>query len=135
MANTPRYSQTDRHVFLASITSTIGSSGLLRIYDGAQPTNVATALGAQNKLAELALSSTAFGSPSSGVITANSISNDTSADATGTAAWGTLTTSGGTRVVDFSVGTSGADLNFNSVAFSAGATVSVSSFTITMSAT
>jgi hypothetical protein len=134
MANSPRYKESDRNVFLDQIDTSIGASGLLRIYDGTQPTNVATALGSQVKLAELALSATAFGAASAGVLTANAISNDASADATGTATWGTLTTSGGTRIVDFSVGTSGTDMIFNSVSFTAGATVSCSSLTITFPA-
>lgn len=134
MANNPKYKESDRHVFLDQIDTSIGASGLLRIYDGTQPTNVATALGAQVKLAELALSATAFGAAAAGVLTANAISDDASADATGTATWGTLTTSGGTRIVDFSVGTSGADLNLNSVSITAGGTVSVTSFTITFAA-
>lgn len=134
MAANPHYLEADRNTFLDAIDTSIGASGLLRIYDSTQPTNVATALGAQVLLAELALSATAFGAASAGVLTANAISNDTSANATGTATWGTLTTSGGTRRVDFSVGTSSADLILNSVAISAGATVSVSSFTITFAA-
>jgi hypothetical protein len=71
---------------------------------------------------------------SGGVLTASAIANDSSANATGTAAWGTLCTAAGVRIVDFSVGTSGADCNFNSVAFQSGAVVSVTSFTITMAA-
>jgi hypothetical protein len=134
MANSPRFKESDRNVFLDSIDTSIGASGLLRIYDSTQPTNVATALGAQVLLAELALSATAFGAASAGVLTANAISDDTSANATGTATWGTLVTSGGTRIVDFSVGTSSADLILNSVAIQSGATVSVSSFTITFPA-
>jgi len=134
MANNPHYSQANRHTFLDAITTAIGASGLLRIYDGTQPTNVATALGAQVKLAELALSATFAPAASAGVLTANAITTDASADATGTATWGTLTTSGGTRVVDFSVGTSGADLNLNSVSITVGGSVAVSALTITFAA-
>ena len=134
MALSPRFKESDRNVFLDSIDTSIGASGLLRIYDGTQPTNVATALGAQVLLAELALSATAFGAASAGVLTANAISDDAAANATGTATWATLVTSGGTRIVDFSVGTSGADLNFNSTAFQSGALVSVSALTITFPA-
>lgn len=134
MANNPHYLEANRNAFLDAITTSIGASGLLRIYDSTQPTNVATALGAQVKLAELALSATFAAAASAGVLTANAISDDTSADATGTATWGTLTTSGGTRIVDFSVGTSGADLNFNSVSFTAGGNVAVSALTITFAA-
>src|SRR6185503_21167946 len=103
MANNPHYSQANRHSFLDAITTSIGASGFLRVYDGTQPTNVATALGAQVKLAELALSATFAPAASGGVLTANAITTDASADATGTATWGTLTPSAGTRSVDFSV--------------------------------
>ena len=134
MANSPRFKETDRHTFLDAIDTSIGASGFLRLYDGAQPTNVATALGAQVLLAELPLSATAFGAAAAGVLTANAITTDAAANATGTAAWGTLTTSAGVRVVDFSVGTASADLILNSVAISVGAAVSCSAFTITFAA-
>lgn len=114
------------------ITATIGTSGFLRIYDGTQPTDADTALGAQVLLAELALSATAFGASSGGTATANAISSDTSANATGTASWGSFVTSGGVRKVDFSVGTATSNLILNSVAIQSGATVSVSSFTFTI---
>lgn len=110
------------------------NSGFLRIYDGTQPTDADTALGAQVLLAELALSATAFAAASSGSKSANAITDDTTANATGTATWGTLATSGSVRVIDFSVGTSGANLNLNAVAIAAGARVSVTSFTITQAA-
>lgn len=134
MATNPHYSQANRHTFLDAITTSIGASGLLRIYDGAQPATVATALGAQVKLAELALSATFAPGAAAGVLTANAITADASADATGTATWGTLTTAAGTRIADFSVGTSGADLNLNSVAITAGANVAVTALTITFAA-
>ena len=118
---------TTRNNMLDEITADIGASGLLRIYDGTQP---ATGGAETTKLAELALSATA-GSTSGGVLTLGAISDDASADATGTATWFRLCTSGGTAVVDGTVGTSGADLNFDSVSFVSGGTVSVSSFTIT----
>lgn len=110
------------------------NGGKLRIYDSTQPTDADTALGAQVLLADLALNATAFGAASAGSKAANAISDDTSADATGTAAWGSLLTSGNTRLLDYTVGTSGANLNMNSVAIASGATVSVTSFTITQAA-
>jgi hypothetical protein len=119
---------------LAQYTSAIGASGLLRIYSGTRPTNPDTALAGNTLLAELALSATFAPAPSGGVLTANAISNDTSADATGTAEWGTLTTSGGVRVIDFSVGTAGADLNLNTVSIVTASVISVSSLTITAAA-
>jgi len=134
VAANPHYAQANRHSFLDAITTSIGASGFLRIYDGTQPTNVATALGAQVKLAELALSATFAPAASGGVLTANAITADASADATGTATWATLTTSAGVRVVDMSVGTAAADLILNSVSITVGANVACSAGTITFPA-
>lgn len=134
MASNPHFTATARNAFLDAITSGVGASGLLRIYDGTQPTNVATALGAQVKLAELACSATFAPGASGGVLTINAITTDASADATGTATWATFTTSGGTRIVDMSVGTSAADFILNSVAITVGAAVACSAATVTFPA-
>lgn len=119
-----------RNAQLDAITTAIGASGLLRIYDGSRPAGPGTAVSTQTLLAELTLGSSAFGSASNGSMTANAITSDLSANASGTATWYRITTSGGTAVVDGKVGTSGADLNLNSVALSSGAAVSISSFTL-----
>ena len=111
-----------------AVTALIGASGFLDIYSGTQPTNPDTALGAQVRLAHLALAADAFANAASGTASANAIADDTAADATGTASWGTFTTSAGTRIIDFSVGTSGANLNLNTVAIVAGATISVTGY-------
>lgn len=116
---------------LDAITTAIGSNGKLKIYSGSQPTNVDTALGAQTLLASLALSATAAGAASANVLTFSAISNDSSADATGTAAWGTITTSGDTRIIDFTVGTSGTDMIIDNTSITSGQVVSCSSFAIT----
>jgi hypothetical protein len=110
------------------ITTTIGSNGLLRIYDGTRP---ATGGAATTKLAELALSATAAGAAASGVLTLSAITQDSSADATGTATWFRITTSGGTHVIDGNVGTSGSDLNLVTTSIVATQPVSVTSFVIT----
>ena len=122
------YATTLRNAMLDAITTAIGSSGLLRIYDGSRPASGGTAT---TKLAELALSATAAGAASSGVLTFNSITQDSSADATGTATWFRIVTSGGTFVIDGSVGTSGSDLNLTTTSIVATQPVSVTSFVIT----
>ena len=109
MASALKYAVTHKNTMLAAITTAISTSGLLRIYSGTQPTNPDTALSGNTLLAELALSSTAAGAASSSVLTFSTITADSSADATGTAAFGSFLPSGGTRKVDFSVGTSGSD--------------------------
>lgn len=115
------------------------NSGTLLVYTGTQPTDANTAVSGQTLLVTLTFSATAFagsvasGSAGSKVVTAtaNAITSGTGV-ATGTATWfRCLKSDASTVVLDGSVGTSGADLNFSSVAFSTGAVVSVSSFTIT----
>lgn len=122
------YVTTLRNTRLDAITTAIGASGLLRIYDGSRPATGGTAT---TLLAQCALSGTAAPGASSGVLTFSSITQDSSADATGTATWGRLTTSGGTAVADFSCGTSGSDLNLTTTSIVATQPVSVSSFVIT----
>ena len=120
-----------RNGTLDAITTAIGSSGLLRIYDGTPPANVGTALSGNTLLATLPLSTTAAPGASGGVLTFSTITNDSSADATGTASFFRLLTSGATAVVQGTVGTSGADINFNTVSFVSGAAVAVSSLVFT----
>lgn len=116
----------------ADAVTTLLNSGKLRIYDGTQPATANTAITTQTLLAELTFNATAFGAASNGVATANSITADSSADATGTASWFRAVKSDGTTAVfDGSVGTSSADLVLNSVNISSGAQVSVTSFTYT----
>lgn len=122
------YSTTVRNAMLDAITTAIGASGLLRIYDGTRP---ASGGAATTLLAQLALSATAAPAASGGVLTLSAITQDSSADATGTATWFRITTSGGTFVIDGSVGTSGSDLNLTTTSIVITQPVSVTSFVIT----
>ena len=108
-----------------------GGAGTIKIYTGTIPTDADTAIGAQTLLATLTFSATAFGAASNGVATASAITDDTSADATGTAAWARIASGAGTTQMDVTVGTSGEDINFNTVAFVTAATVSITSLTYT----
>ncbi|MEK9722830.1 MAG: hypothetical protein VW405_05010 [Rhodospirillaceae bacterium] len=131
MANNPKRSNTAVNAAADAVCPLL-NNGYLRIYDGTQPATADTAISTQTLLAELRWNATAFGSASSGVSTANSITADSSADATGTATWfRALESDGSTVVFDGSVSTSGADLNLNSVSITAGSAVSVTSFTYT----
>jgi len=127
---TVRLNAAIRNGAMDAIPTAIGSNGLLRIYNGTQPANVAAALSGNTLLAELALSATSAPAASSGVLTFSAISSDTSADATGTQTWATLTTSAGTRVVDMSCGNGSGDLNLAGTITATG-TVAVTSLTIT----
>ena len=108
-----------------------GGAGTCKIYTATIPATADTALGAQTLLATLTFSDPAFGAASNGVATASAITSDTSADATGTAAWARIASSTPTTIMDVTVGTTGEDINFNTVSFVAGATVAITSLTVT----
>ena len=139
MALNPKTDTAGRNLALDAAFDTL-NSGNLRIADGTQPTDANTALGAQVSLADLALSATAFAAASAASKAANTITQDSSINSSSTATWATLQASGvafsgsNARRLDMSVGTSGANINFNSVIFSSGAACSVSSLTITQAA-
>lgn len=118
-----------RNSRLDAITTAAGASALLRIYDGTRPATGGTAT---TLLAELTCNATFAPAASGGTLTLNSITSDTSANATGTATWARIVKSDGTtHVLDCSVGTSGADINLNTVSIVSGATVSVTSAVFT----
>jgi hypothetical protein len=118
-----------RNARLDAITTFVGASGKLRIYSGTRPATGGTAT---TLLAELTLNATFAPAASGGVLTLNAITGDTTADATGTASWARIFKSDGTTIcLDCSVGTSGADINLNTVSIVAGAAVTVTSATIT----
>lgn len=127
------FSSTARNNALHAIRDQIdggSGAGVLRIYDGTRPSfgGSATTL-----LAELTLSDPCAGSASGGVLTFSSITQDSSANASGTATWFRIVQSDGTTVViDGSVGTSGSDLNLVTTTITATQPVQISSFTLTL---
>ena len=123
------YPEVLRNTRLNAITTRAGASALICIYDGAQPTNADTAVGAQVLLVTLTSDATFAPAASGGVLTLNAITSGV-AVATGTAAWFRIVSSGLVIVCDGTVGTSGTDLVLTTAAISSGVTVSCSSFTI-----
>ena len=106
-------------------------AGTIQIRSGTQPADADDAA-TGTLLATLTFSDPAFGAASSaGVATASAITQDSSADATGTASWARVLDSDSNTVFDCDVGTSGATINLNTVSITAGATVSITSFTVT----
>jgi len=85
-------------------------------------------------LAELTMSDPAFGSAATGVLTANSISNDASADASGTAVEFILEDSDANLVISGTVGTSGTDVVMVSNVITETEPVSITAMTLTMPA-
>lgn len=134
MALNPKFCAAGRNAAIDAGLAVIGASGKFRWYDGTQPTDSDTALGAQVLLADLALSATAFAGASAGSASANSITADSSADATGTCTWCSFTTSADVRKLDGSAGTGTVNLVLNTASIVTGANCSCSSATVTMAA-
>lgn len=107
------------------------NGGYIEIRTGSQPATVATAASG-TLLGTLTLNATAFGAASGGSAAANAITGDTSADATGTAGWFRAYTSGGVATIDGAVGTSGQELNLNSVSIVAGGTINITAWSLSV---
>lgn len=107
------------------------ADGYLRLYSGAQPATADTPLSGQTLLAELRLAPIAFGAAVDGVITANPITADLDAPATGFATWyRCLKSDGTTPVCDGSVGTSSSNCNLTSTSIQQHASVTIDAFTL-----
>jgi hypothetical protein len=138
MALNPKTALSSRNPALNAAFDLLNSGHLL-IYDGTQPTDADTVSTSQVLGADLGLNATAFAAAAAGSKSANAITTDSSANASiNPATWGAITvnalrTTAGSGM-DFSVGTSGANMNLNSIAISSGAAVSCSSLAITQAA-
>lgn len=118
------FSTTLRNARADAITTAVGSAGKFAIYDGSRPASGGTAT---TKLAEFTFSANIAAAASGGVLTFNLPPNATGL-AAGTATWGRITTSGGTFVIDLSVGS---DFTLNTTTVSVGLTVQLTSGSIT----
>ena len=110
--------------------TTLLNSGSIQIRTGASPGVDSAATG--TLLATLPLSATAFGAWAAGSATANAITQDASADATGTAGYFRALNSGSGAVIDGTVTATGGggDMILNSVSIVAAATVDITSWVI-----
>jgi len=110
-------------------------AGYIEIRTGAKPAGPDSAA-TGTLLATLPMSDPAFGAAAVGVATASAITNDSSADASGTAGHFRIYDSDDAGIVDGDAGLSGsgAELILDDVDIVAGGTVSISALTVTMPA-
>lgn len=129
---TTRISTAARNAAVSGIT-TLLNSGTVEVRTGSQPATPGTAA-TGTVLATLDLSATAFGAPATGTATANAITGDSSADASGTAGWFRAYDSSTNAVIDGSITATGGggDMTLDNVAIVQGGTVNMTSWTITM---
>jgi len=101
-----RFNNTLRTNMMDEITSFAGTSALIRLYTGTQPSGGG---GTTTLLVELTCDAVAFAAgAANGVLTLNSVTGGTAA-ATGTATWFRIVTSGGTFVMDGDISTQAAN--------------------------
>lgn len=122
-----------RNARLDAIETTIGTAAVLKIRTGAQPANCATA-DSGTVLATLTLPSDWMAAASGGSKAKSGTWEDTSADATGTAAHFRLyasdgTTCGAQGTVTITGG--GGDMTVDNTSFASGQSFSVTGFTLT----
>lgn len=111
-----------------------GIAGTLKVWTGAMPATCETA-DAGTRLATLTLSVTAFAASTdngdgTAKATANAITSDTNAAATGTAGYFRGYDNAGNCIVQGTCGTSAADFILNTTSIVSGATVACTSWTV-----
>lgn len=115
----------------ANALAALLNTGWLRIYDGAQPVAGDDPITDQVLLAELRFSATAFPAAAAGVLTANALTADASANASGEAEWCRLFKSNGTSpVMDGTVGLDNSNVILSTTSIVAGTNVAVASLVI-----
>ena len=111
-----------------AVNTAIGAGAQIEFRTGTMPATPETA--ASGTLLGTCVGGSPFGVVSGNTLTANAITQDAEADASGTAGYVRIKTSGGTAVMDLTVGTSGAEVIMNSTAVIAGGPIVFNSLTI-----
>lgn len=115
-----------------------GTAAVINIYSGTPPADANASLSSNDLLAQLTMSTTAFGTPTTAnpsVDTANAITADSSADSTNTATFfRILTQSAGTVIAQGTAGVGTYDLALNTTAITSGSTVSITAATVSLPA-
>lgn len=116
-----------------------GGAGRIDIMDGTQPADVDTAITTQTVLGVLPLSNPAFAGATDQIgnarAVANTITQDTSADAAGTATWFRAYNGAGTAVIDGNAGLVDEALVLNNVNVAVNDTISIAPWHLVQSET
>lgn len=109
----------------------VGGAGTCLIYTNSQVGSVGGSEAGNTLLGTLTFSATAFGSASTGVATASSITSDTSADNSGTAAHFVVKSGAASTIFDGTCAQGSGDMSFDNSTIVAGGVIACSSFTVT----
>ena len=131
------FANTLKDAVLAPIVTAIDAgsgAGTIKIYSGAIPANAATAITSQVLLGTLTFSDPC-GTIADNALTMDAITQDSSADKTGTAAWARIADSDGVTVMDINVTTTGGGgaLTLNTTNIVIGGPILITSFIISVS--
>lgn len=131
------FANTLKDAVLAPIVTAIDAgsgAGTIKIYSGTIPTDAATAITSQVLLGTLTFSDPC-GTIANNALTMDAITQDSSADATGTAAWARIADSAGVTVMDINVTTTGGGgaLTLNTTNIVIGGPILITSFIISVS--
>ena len=139
MAYATRVSTSAVSAGLNAVLALLTSGSVLKVYSSNQPATPDTLPGAgHDLLATLSFSTTPFGAAVAGVSTANTIAA-TTVDKSGTATWFRISstqagypTSSGYGLIDGTASTGTSNMVLNSASLSSGASLSITSLTITL---
>jgi len=109
-----RISDAAANAALSALITQIGANAQIRLYTGAQPATVATAV--TGTLLGTMTGAATFGTVAARSLTANAVSDDDAADASGIAGYVRILTSAGVAVLDLAVGAEVTMANVNIVA-------------------
>jgi hypothetical protein len=119
-------------IIIDGVANGTADSPIIEVYTGTIPASMGLSI-SDTRLAELTMTNT-VATENNGVITFDAITDDSAADASGTAGWARLLDRDGSEVIHVTVseidGTG--ELQFASVSFQAGNPVSVSSAVLTV---
>jgi len=105
------------------------SAPVIELYSGTQPAAMGNSI-TDTKLATLTLTNT-VGTVANGVLTFDTITDDSSADATGDIGWARALDRDGNEACYFTVAANGTgDINFGNISVTAGQPVGISSLTV-----
>ena len=109
-------------------------AGTIKIYTSPMATLPSDAISTQTLLGTLTFSDPSGASPTGGVFTASAITQDSSADATGTAAWARIQDSTGTVVMDVNITATGGGgaMQMNTTSVVIGGPLLISALTVTL---
>lgn len=117
---------------IADNVATRCDGGTIKVYNGTRPATADTALSGNTLLATCTFANPAFSAAVAGVATAHAITQDASADASGTASWFRVVSSAAATVFDGTVGVgAGFDCNVATTTVVAADPFPIASMTIT----